>query len=289
LLSEEVKKQILIAQKNEITEHLIYKKLAGATREAHNKDILNRISSDELRHHNLWRQYTGCQAKPNMFMVWLYYLIARILGLTFGIKLMENGEERAQVSYDELAQQLPVAGEIAREENEHENALIDLIDEERLNYIGSVIRGLNDALIELTGALAGFTFALQKPQLVAMTGLITGIAAALSMGSTEYLASKSEKTAKKPLKSALYTGSAYILTVLFLVFPYLIFSNVYLAMGIMLLDAIIVILVFNFYYSVAKDEPFGRRFGEMALLSIGIAAISFGIGILIRNWLGVDV
>jgi VIT1/CCC1 family predicted Fe2+/Mn2+ transporter len=224
-----------------------------------------------------------------MFMVWLYYLIARILGLTFGIKLMEHGEERAQVSYDELAQQLPVAGEIAREENEHENELIALIDEERLNYIGSVIRGLNDALIELTGALAGFTFALQKPQLVAMTGLITGIAAALSMGSTEYLASKSEKSSKKPLKSALYTGSAYILTVMFLVFPYLIFSNVYLAMGIMLLDAIIVILIFNFYISVAKDEPFGRRFGEMALLSLGIAAISFGIGILVRNWLGVEV
>jgi VIT1/CCC1 family predicted Fe2+/Mn2+ transporter len=289
LLSEKVKKQIIIAQKNEITEHLIYKKLASVTIEAHNRDILNRISSDELRHHNLWRQYTGYQAKPNMFIVWIYYLIARILGLTFGIKLMENGEERAQVSYDELAQQLPVAGEIAREENDHENALIALIDEERLNYIGSVIRGLNDALIELTGALAGFTFALQKPQLVAMTGLITGIAAALSMGSTEYLASKSEKTAKKPLKSALYTGSAYILTVMFLVFPYLIFSNVYLSMGIMLLDAIIVILVFNFYYSVAKDEPFGRRFGEMALLSLGIAAISFGIGILVRYWLGVEV
>lgn len=289
MLSEEVKRQIIIAQKNEITEHLIYKKLASVTREAHNREILIRISSDELRHHNLWRQYTGYMAKPNMFMVWGYYLIARILGLTFGIKLMENGEERAQLSYDELAQQLPVAGEIAREENEHENELIALIDEERLNYIGSVIRGLNDALIELTGALAGFTFALQKPQLVAMTGLITGIAAALSMGSTEYLASKSEKSSKKPLKSALYTGSAYILTVMFLVFPYLVFSNVYLAMGIMLLDAIIVILIFNFYLSVARDESFGRRFGEMALLSLGIAAISFGIGILVRNWLDVEV
>jgi VIT1/CCC1 family predicted Fe2+/Mn2+ transporter len=288
LLDEEIKKQIRASQRSEITEHVIYRKLAGATREAPNREVLSRISRDELRHHNLWRQYTNYQAKPNLFKVWIYFLIARILGITFGIKLMERGEGQSQLMYEQIAQQLPVAGEIAKEENEHEQELISLIDEERLNYIGSIIRGLNDALIELTGALAGLTFALQEPRLVAMAGLITGVAASLSMGGTEYLASKTEEDGKTPLKSALYTGATYIITVFFLVFPYLVLSNLYLAMGIMILDAIIVILIFNFYTSVAKDQPFGRRFGEMALLSLGIAAISFGIGILVRNWLGVE-
>jgi VIT1/CCC1 family predicted Fe2+/Mn2+ transporter len=56
-----------------------------------------------------------------------------------------------------------------------------MIEEERLEYVGAMILGLNDALVELSGSLAGFTLALQDSKLVAMVGMITGIAAALSM------------------------------------------------------------------------------------------------------------
>jgi VIT1/CCC1 family predicted Fe2+/Mn2+ transporter len=143
--------------------------------------------------------------------------------------------------------------------------------------------------VELTGALAGFTLALQDSRLIAMAGMITGIAASLSMGASEYLASKSEESVKKPLKSALYTGIAYIITVLFLVFPYLLFTNIYISLGIMIFDAIIVIIVFNFYISVAKDLSFWKRFSEMAILSLGVAAVSFAIGLLVRHFLGVEV
>ena len=164
-----------------------------------------------------------------------------------------------------------------------------MIDEERLGYVGSIIRGLNDALVELTGSLAGFTLALQDSRLIAMAGLITGIAASLSMGATEYLARKSEGSSKSPLKASLYTGIAYIFTVMFLIFPYLLLSNIYISMGIMILDAIIVIIVFNFYISVARGFSFWKRFAEMALLSLGVAAISFAIGFIVRQFLGVDV
>jgi VIT1/CCC1 family predicted Fe2+/Mn2+ transporter len=57
----------------------------------------------------------------------------------------------------------------------------------------------------------------------------------------------------------------------------------------MIFDAIIVILIFNFYISVAKDVSFGKRFSEMALLSLGIAAISFAIGFVVRQFLGVEL
>jgi VIT1/CCC1 family predicted Fe2+/Mn2+ transporter len=222
-------------------------------------------------------------------MVWVFYLISRIFGLSFGLKLMEHGEGKAQATYRAISDSVPQALDIAREEDEHEQQLIQMIDEERLDYVGSMIRGLNDALVELTGALAGLTLALENSRLVAMAGLITGIAASLSMGSTEYLASKSEESKKAPLKSVLYTGTAYILTVLFLVLPYLLLTNVFMALAIMILDAIIVIIVFNFYISVAKELSFSRRFSEMALISLGIAAISFGIGFLVRELLGVEM
>jgi len=51
---------------------------------------------------------------------------------------------------------------------------------------------------------------------------------------------------------------------------------------------VVIIALFNFYISVAKNQPFGKRFFEMAGLSLGVAAFSFLIGFLISNWLGVD-
>jgi len=184
---------------------------------------------------------------------------------------------------------IPEALEIAEEENRHEAQLIDMIEEQRLEYVGAMTLGLNDALVELSGSLAGFTLALQDPKLVAMVGLITGIAASLSMGSTGYLASKAEKTSRSPVKSGLYTGSAYIFTVAVLILPYLLLSNVLIAPAVMICNVIIVILVFNFYISVAQDLSFTKRFSEMAMLSIGIAAVSFGIGFLMRQVFGIDI
>jgi VIT1/CCC1 family predicted Fe2+/Mn2+ transporter len=143
--------------------------------------------------------------------------------------------------------------------------------------------------VELTGALAGFTLALQNTKLIALTGLITGIAAAMSMAASEYLSTRSEETTKQPGRAAVYTGIAYILTVALLILPYLLFQNYYLDLGLALGTGVLIIAAFNYYISVAKDEPFRRRFLEMAGLSLSVALFSFVVGFLIRQFLGVDV
>lgn len=289
MTTEEIKKQILRAQRNEITEHFIYEALSRATKAPGNKETLKRIAGEERRHYDLWKKYTGEDVKPDRLQIWRYCFISRTLGLTFGLKLMEHGEKKAEVAYDALAQFVPEAEEIAKEEDEHEKKLIGLIDEERLQYISAIVLGLNDALVELTGALSGFTLALQNTRLIAVVGLITGIAASMSMAGSEYLATKSEEGARSPVKSAVYTGFAYILTVLLLIFPYFIFSNVFFSFGLMIFIAISVIFLFTFYLSVVKEMSFKNRFLEMATVSLGIAAVSFVIGFLIRTFLGVDV
>ncbi len=289
MMSDKIMKRLLISQKGEITEHIIYKKLAQSIKDAHNREILLGISNDEFRHYNFWKQFTGKEVKPDLIKVWFYYLVSRVFGLTFGIKLMENGEGRAQINYRDIADSVPGAIKIAEEEDKHEDELICIIEEERLHYVGAMILGLNDALVELSGSLAGFTLALQDSKLVAMVGLITGIAASLSMGSTSYLASKAEKTGRSPVKSGLYTGIAYIFTVTILILPYLLLANVLVALAVMICNVVIVILIFNFYISVAQNLPFMKRFSEMAILSIGIAAISFGIGFLMRQVFGIEI
>jgi VIT1/CCC1 family predicted Fe2+/Mn2+ transporter len=289
MLTKEIKNKILASQRNEITEHFIYQKLSQLVKEPKNKQVLQSISDDELKHYNIWKKYTEKEVKPNKFNLWKYYFISKIFGITFGIKLMEKGEERAQISYEELSQFAPDAKEILSDENEHENELIKLIDEERLKYVGSIVLGLNDALVELTGALAGFTFALRNSKLIAMTGLITGIAASLSMAASEYLSTKTEGGDKHPIKASVYTGTAYIFTVLFLIFPYLLFSNYYFSLALTLFNVVLIIAIFTFYVSIAQDISFKTRFWEMAGVSLGVAVLSFGIGFLIRIFLGVEI
>ena len=280
---------LLAMQQGEITEHHIYKKIAAAQKDPHNREVLTRIAQDELGHYGIWKRYTHQDVAPNTPRIWFYYLIARVFGITFAIKLMEGVEKRAQ-SYDKaLIDKIPEIQTILTNEETHERELIALIDEERLKYVGSVVLGLNDALVEFTGTLAGLTFAIQNTQIIAVVGLIMGVAASLSMGASEYLSQRTDGGPTDPLKASVYTGVTYIVTVALLILPFLVLSSPYHALMFTLLGAVLVIFLFTFYISVAKDLPFRRRFGEMLLISLGIAAISFVIGVFIRTVLHINV
>lgn len=289
MLNKDIRKKVIDAQRNEITEYIIYDKLANSVKDPHNKKVLKHLSKDELRHYNLWKKLTKIDVKPKKFMIWLYFLISRIFGLTFGIKLMENGERHALKFYKNLSKTVPIAKDILKDEAVHERKIINLIDEEKLKYVGSMVLGLNDALVELTGALAGLTFAFQNTRLISIAGLITGIAASLSMAASEFLSKKSEETSKSPLKASFYTGIAYVITVLLLILPYFILNNPYYALIFTIIIAVIIIFIFNFYIATAKEIPFKKRFFEMLLISLGIAALTFIIGSLIRAYMGIEV
>jgi VIT1/CCC1 family predicted Fe2+/Mn2+ transporter len=293
MMSKTVERAILRAQRNEITEYNIYKRLATVTKDSHNKEILNKIAEEEMKHYDQFKEWSKREVKPSRIIVIFYVVIARVFGLTFGVRLMELGEGKAQKNYAIIVGDIPEIQHIIEEEEEHEKLLIDLLDEDLLDYMGSVVLGLNDALVELTGALAGLTLAFQDtPHLIAIAGLVTGIAASMSMGASEYLATKSEEeTSKNPLKAALYTGVAYIVTVVFLIAPYLLFPNEspLFNLAITLINAVIIVFLFTFYISVAKDLPFRRRFLEIVGISLGIAAISFVIGFVVNSTLRVDV
>lgn len=289
LLDSETKAAILRAQRSEITEHLIYKKLSQAVGDPHNSGVLERIAEDELRHYRFWRELTGEELGPSRLKIWWYLGVARVLGLTFGIKLMERGEQLAQEVYQKISVVVPGVTDIVEDEDRHEAELIDLIDEERLRYVGSMVLGLSDALVELTGTLAGLTLALRNARLIGLTGLITGIAASLSMAASEYLSTKSEEGGQDPTKAAAYTGVAYVSTVALLILPYFLFGNYLVSLGVTITNAILVILAFTYYVSVAREIPFKRRFLEMALISFGVAGLSFAIGYVVGKFLRIEI
>ena len=278
----------LFFQEDEITSSIVYAKLAHIVKDSENKKTLLQIAAEEKAHYEILKRHTGKEVAPNRWRIFKYYWLARILGLTFAIKLMEKEERDVQEVYARYPE-YPELEKLGRDEEVHEQKLIGLINEEKLEYMGSVVLGLNDALVEFTGALAGFTLALSNAPLIALTGSITGIAAALSMASSEYLSTKSEEgDSKHPVKAAVYTGIAYIITVVALVAPFIFIENVLIALGLMLVMALTIIALFNYYYAVARGESFKKRFLEMAILSFTVAGISFLIGYALKTLTGID-
>lgn len=291
-MTEREKNFVLLAQlRNELTESAVYARLAAMEKNPGNRELLEHISADELSHARMISGILGCEGRPSAFRVVWTVFCARVFGLVFVLKLMERGENAAAGAYRELLESYPQLKVIAEDEDRHETELIGMLDDERLRNMGAIVLGLNDALVELTGALAGFTFALGDSFKIAKLGLITGLAAAMSMAASAFLSARADAEAGNgageaeegcALKTALYTGMAYIVTVLLLVSPYMFISNSTAALAVMLLAALGIIAFFNFYLSVARETSFRRGFLVMAGISALVALISYGFGYLLR-------
>ena len=276
----------------EITEAEVYKKLAKNQRNKNNKTILEQIAEQEINHYNILKNITNIDVKPSRIRVLLHVLASLFFGLNFSLKLMEKIEQSAAKEYRQLG-----LNDIAKEEDEHEEKLLSLLEEDAFNYLSSIILGLSDALVELTGALAGLTFAFQELRVVALAGLVTGIAASFSMAASEFLATKEENSERSPIKAAIFTGIAYMLTVMLLVTPYLLLDDTSAimlglephiqALCITLIIGLLIIALFNFYVSIAQDHSFKQRFTEMTSILIVVTGISFAIGLILREWFGI--
>lgn len=275
-------KAYVFSQRMELTHSNVYYRLSNRIKDTQNKATLMSLSQQEKKDYNIWKSYTAIDVKPFKFYELFYYLLSLIFGITFGIKFMESGINDLQVQSVKLLVKEDLSVFLVHEK-EQEEKLVEIINEQKLIYVGSIVLGLNDALVELTAMLSGITFAIHDSRTVIVTALITGVAAAFSMAGSEYLSSKADGDVKSAKISAVITGVSYMLTVIILLFPYLIFSNLYIALLFTIVNAILIIFLFNFYISVAKDLNFKKRFIEMLSISLGVSFISFLIGVLINK------
>jgi len=301
-----IQDQILILQKAEIEGYYQYLFVSRKMKDRRAAAIVEKIGKDELRHYKVFRKYSGVEHvtnKRHLKRMLLKYNILQILfGVTFVLKIFEKKESDV-TNYKLLQDEAPELAAFAVEEEAHEAKLISIIKEERLDYMGSIVLGLNDALVELTGALAGFTLSLSNNITIASIGLITGLAATMSMAASAFLSANSdaepgdktsEDTVKEaedegpsPKKKAAVTGFAYLVTVIILTLPFFLLTNRFIALGIMLMLAILIIALFNYYYSVVKSSSFIRSFGQMVIISMGVAAASFIISFFVTKIFGI--
>jgi len=283
-------KKALKQQQNEIDDFTIYSMLSISDKSEANQVIFRKIAKEEQGHYTYLKTYTHQELQPRRYVVLFYLFLSKIVGISFTLKFLEKREEGAKAFYQELIKIDSKAKEIYEQEIHHEIELIDMLHDKKLLYAGAIVLGMNDALVELTGTLSGIALAFDKSVVVGVTGLIMGIAASLSMAGSAYLESKENVGDDvNPLTYSLYTGISYIVTTAILVAPFFMFETISIAMMWMFGAALLTILLYNFYISVAKDLSFWKRVREMSFITFGVALISFGIGYVVKHYFGIEI
>jgi hypothetical protein len=149
-MNEQQMQKIWEFQKDEITGYHLYDRLADRIKDPNNAKILREMSAAEFAHYQFWKKISGKEVPPDSVKIFFYTLMFRLLGLTFSVKLMEKGEKAGVKEYEAFDAVVPGAAKLGHEEQEHEDALSAMIKEDFLSYIGSIVLGLNDAMVELT-------------------------------------------------------------------------------------------------------------------------------------------
>ncbi len=151
-----------------------------------------------------------------------------------------------------------------------------------------MVLGMHDALVEITGIIAGLTFAVESRRVIVMTGAIAAVAASLSMAAANYMAQRADK---KPdaFICAMYTGAMYIATSVALLVPFIVINNRFQALGAMGAVLIAVIMLFNWRVGKINHQPWVRPFFEMLSVCLGVSAASFLIGQAAKYFLGVQI
>ncbi|HJT98662.1 MAG TPA: VIT1/CCC1 transporter family protein, partial [Rhodanobacteraceae bacterium] len=188
----------------------LYRRLAATESDTRRRDIFERLAGVEDAHAARWRELFAANAmatpshRPSgrtRLLVW----VARRFGSSAILPFVVAEETREVGAYLRLAdrttqQAHDTAVAIASESATHARELSEAIGREGEpwhgapggGYLRSIVYGFNDGLTANFGLVAGVIGANVAPHIVIVTGAAGALADALSMGSSGYLAAKSE-------------------------------------------------------------------------------------------------
>ncbi|MDZ7265813.1 MAG: VIT1/CCC1 family protein [candidate division KSB1 bacterium] len=268
---------------DEFTDYLVYQKLAQRENQTERRQLLLALSRQEQEHYEFWRDVLdGHVPRPRRLVLHFIVALRYLFGLTFAIKFLERHEKQVIEEYRRVrplfeGQAGARLERMIADEEQHENFFIGQINESVVKYLGFIVLGLADAIIEITGVHAGFLGVTSSTTMAGVAGLIVGFAAAISMATAAYLQAK-QGSERNPLVSALLTGFSYLLAVVFLALPYFLTARMLLAFLVSLGMAMLLTAYFTFYSAVLFDRHFGREFVESTLLTFGTAIATYFFG-----------
>ncbi|MDT7888998.1 MAG: rubrerythrin family protein [Desulfurococcales archaeon] len=258
------------------------------------KSVLMEMASQEERHYRFWvRVSGGCRVR----FLWVRVLVALFMALLFGatitIKILERKENETIQRYMGVLKHFEGSERVELEaiiedEIKHENVLMEKIEEERIRYLGFIVLGLSDAIIEISGIHAGTLGVYEDTVKSGIAGLIAGIAASMAMAAAAYAQAK-QGGMGRPATSAMYTGIAYFLTAVALAIPYFIVHEIIVAFTLSIAISIVILAYISTYGSVLYNRNYLREIAETTLIILGISAALYFIGVLVSEFLGIRV
>lgn len=282
-IAQLTRKEMIGYCESEYKDHLVYLKLSARETDPGRKKILEQLSQQEEKHFLFWKEILdGYNPKPHRFLQIFILILRYVFGITFTVKYMERHEKRMIAIYRSIRPQFDgEAGtqleEMIADEEKHEDYFIGQIDEGVVKYLGFIVLGLADAIIEITGVHAGFLGVTSSTTMAGVAGLIVGFAAAISMATAAYLQAKQD-TERNSFTSAMITGFSYILAVVSLAFPYFLFDSMLVAFIASLIMAMLLTAYFTFFTAVIFERNFGKEFLESTLLTLGTALATYLFG-----------
>src|SRR2546421_9890996 len=190
----------------------LYLALAGQESDPHKKDVYIKLAGVEEKHVQMWTKLLAehghevGRTRPS-FNARTRAWFGRRFGTRYLLPLLLREEGQEVKSYLDLHKQssLPDAQEVslqlAKESAAHAGTLADLAGKGNEpwhktgsgGFLRNVVYGFNDGLTANFGLVAGVIGAAVQPHVIMISGVAGMVADALAMGSSGYLAAKSEQ------------------------------------------------------------------------------------------------
>jgi VIT1/CCC1 family predicted Fe2+/Mn2+ transporter len=192
---------------DEINDHLTYQKLVGDARKTSFDVHMRRIAGMEHRHATFWKTMLESQqvelpiVRVNRVRLWILRLLRIVINPVLLVSLLELGETSAVKRYlyffnhaNLETREKERLKQIILEELEHETYFKQTARSLGVGNLRDFVLGMNDGLVEILGAVTGLSAVYpHNPLLVAVSGLIVGIAGALSMGIGAFISVRSQR------------------------------------------------------------------------------------------------
>lgn len=192
---------------DEINDHQAYAHLGAHARDPRLKQQILRVARMEQRHARFWQGVIEARGgevpapRVRRLRLALLRLMQEVVGPALLVSALELGEAGAFKRYHAFLKEAPLDD---AEKGELRGIILDEMEHERLfrrestglggAHIRDFVLGMNDGLVEILGAVTGLSAVYAgHPVIVGASGLVVGVAGALSMGVGGFVSVRSQR------------------------------------------------------------------------------------------------
>lgn len=199
---------------DEYKDSILYASLSREEKDPKLKEEFLRLSHMESNHAKFWYEFLAKRGKkPDKIKIgrlrlFSVKMLRKLLGPGTVVSLLEMGENSAIQKYFRFLtkyklseEEREILSKIILDELEHERFFYESKKRFHVENIRDFVLGMNDGLVELLGAVTGLSAVyIHNPKIVGISGLIVGVAGALSMGIGAFISVRSQRQVNESLK-----------------------------------------------------------------------------------------